>query len=346
MSNSQRDSVSRDAYAVLLPAFDSAEFTDESHAFFSRGGVATLLGCSRKEYVDRRMSQERQDYETPKLFRDYTANAKALAGDVLIAVDYEIGGVHRLHRLAPQLTHPSQALSMSVEAVEQFGHECGVAALKLGVNFFLSPVVDVVTGPNPWLRDRTLSSDPWRVASIAGAFIRGVQDTGVAATAKHFPGHHTVVIDPYDSSEVVVPGTLDEIAAGFVPFHAAIEQGVKAIMTGPVPVTAIDDVEPSSSSALIVEKLRAEFGFSGLIVSDDLDLPGTLRGRTIADVAVLSLLAGVELLLLASGPQVAEVAQRIVTAVESGELPRQTLETAAAKIRALAETSAQATKSS
>ena len=88
--------------------------------------------------------------------------------------------------------------------------------------------------------------------------------------------------------------------------------------------------------------LRKTHQFNGLIVSDDIDLPGTLRGRSVPDVAVTALKAGVELLLLASGPQVQQVAGQIVRAVEAGELEREVLSQAARKVRSLASTTIQA----
>lgn len=327
----------RDAHAVLLPAFDTADFTDESRAFFGNGGVASLLGSTRQEYVARRMSAERRAYENPELLQGYADQAKAAAGKVLIAVDYEIGGVHRLHDMAPQLAHPDAALELTAIEMEVFGRIAAHSARTVGVNLFLAPVVDILAGRNPWLANRTLRADPRTVARITGAFIRGVQSAGVAATAKHFPGHHHVPDDPFDSAEAVVAGGPDLLAPGLVPFRAAIDAGVKAVMTGPIPVEAVDPLEPSSTSPAVVGMLRRTLGFDGLIVSDDLDLPGTLRGREVADAAVASLRAGVELLLLASGPQVERVASRIVDAVDGGELPLATLQSAAAKVRALAD---------
>jgi beta-N-acetylhexosaminidase len=330
------DSVLRDAYAVLLPAYADIVFDEKSRSFFQSGGVAALLGSTRNEYVDRRMSAERIASETPEGFRSYAAQAERLAGPVLIAVDHEIGGVHRLHGLAPLLRHPSAALKMSSEEIETFGRESAAAAAKLGVNLFLAPVLDAVSGPNPWLANRSLSSDPEVVATVTSAFISGVQSGGVAATAKHFPGFRITVEDPFHSETVTVPGSIAELAPGFAPYRAAINVGVKAIMTGPVPVDAIDPDQPASTSRKVVDLLRIELGFTGLIISDDLDLPGTLRGRTVPDVAVESLRAGVELLLLASGPQVDIVADHIARAVETGEIPRETLAIAAEKVRRLA----------
>lgn len=328
--------IRRDANAVLLPAHSDIVFGEESRVFFQSGGVAVLLGSTRDEYVARRMSAARIAFETPGDFLSYVAQAKSLAGHVLIAVDHEIGGVHRLHDLAPQLVHPTAALDMSSEEVETFGRECATAAAKLGVNLFLAPVLDAVSGVNPWLLNRSLSVDPEVVAVVTSAFISGVQSCRVAATAKHFPGHHVTAEDPFDSESVTVPGTMAELELGFEPYRAAIRVGVKAIMTGPVPVEAIDPSQPASTSRKVVDLLRSEFGFTGLIISDDIDLPGTLRGRTVSDVAVEALRAGVELLLLASGPQVKLVGDRIVQAVEAGEIPEETLAAAAQKIRKLA----------
>jgi beta-N-acetylhexosaminidase len=326
----------RDAFAVLLPALGSADFTEESKFFFENGGVASLLGCSREEYVARRMNNARRETETAQVFASYAEQARAISPANLIAIDYEIGGVHRLHNLGPQIAHPSAALEMNTAQLEAFGRDAGSAAKKLGINFFLAPVVDVVTGDNPWLLNRTLQTDPNRVGRIASAFITGAQSQGVATTAKHFPGHHHVPRDPFDSDSVVVEGTVEETQQGLEPFRQAISAGVSAIMTGPIPVPALDQIEPASTSRIVVDLLRQELKFGGLVVSDDLDLPGTMRGRSLNQVAVQSLRAGVQLLLLAGGPQVQAVARHIAQAADSGELPQSVLRSAAEKVRELA----------
>jgi beta-N-acetylhexosaminidase len=328
--------ISRDAYAVLLPAFDDADFTEASTRFFGSGGIATLLGSTREEYASRRMSPERQKSETSQQLLDYARRARAIAGNILVAVDYEVGGVHRLHRLGPQLAHPTDVLDMSEKEIEAFGSAAARAAKLCGINLFLAPIIDLVTGSNAWLQDRTFSVDPEIVSQVACAFIRGVQAEGVAATAKHFPGHPDMPADPFDSATVTLTVTLEELAPDLRCFDAVISEDVRAIMMGPIPVDAIDPVEPSSSSAKAVAMLRDAHGFQGLIISDDLDLPGTLRGRTVPEVAVKSLKAGIDLLLLAAGPQIDEVARRIVRAVETGELTQEALARAANKVRGLA----------
>lgn len=322
---------------MLLPAFATVEFDEVSRTFFENGGVASLLGCTREEYVSRRMNNARKETETPEDLAAYGDKARSISHDVLIAIDYEIGGVHRLHNLAPQIAHPSVALEMSVSQLESFGRDAAVAAKRLGVNFFLAPVLDIVEGRNPWLLNRTLQAAPSSVGRITSAFIAGVQSQGVAATAKHFPGHRVVASDPYDSHEPVVEGSLDDLMRGIAPFRQAIAMGVDAIMTGPVPVMALDPEEPSSTSRIVVNTLRQDLGFDGLIVSDDLDLLGTLRGRTLENAVVQSLLAGVELLLLAGGEEIHTIAAHIAQATGAGVIPRQTLTAAADKVRSLAQ---------
>jgi beta-N-acetylhexosaminidase len=329
----------RDAHAVLLPAFDTLEFGPESERFFSNGGVAALLGCSRDEYVARRMTPQRQSAEDPAAFRAYNTRGRSISGgNIIVAVDYEIGGVHRLHRHGPQFSHPFSALAKTELEIEEFGVAAGKAAKTLGVNLILAPVLDAVSGENPWLLNRSLSPDPILVQRITTAYIRGLQRAGVAATAKHFPGHHVTALDPYDNATSFVPGGTENLTANLIPFAAAVTCGVKSIMMGPVPVQAVDPSEPSSTSKLAVALLRERLGFTGLIISDDLDLTGTMRGRSITEVAIQSLLAGVQLLLLASGPQIGDVAMHIVNAVEGGSLPLDTVRKAAAAVRTLADT--------
>jgi beta-N-acetylhexosaminidase len=104
-----------------------------------------------------------------------------------------------------------------------------------------------------------------------------------------------------------------------------------------VPVQALDPVEPSSTSKTTVDLLRNELGFAGLVVSDDLDLAGTMRGRPIAEVALASLAAGVQLLLLSDGPQIDEIAEYIARAVQEGRLAADTLRGASEAVRQLAD---------
>jgi beta-N-acetylhexosaminidase len=173
------------------------------------------------------------------------------------------------------------------------------------------------------------------VGRIAAAFVRGAQGEGVAATAKHFPGHHRVDTDPFGDPSVRVPGSRADLEPGLAPYRAVITAGVKAVMTGPVPTDGMDPDQPSSTSPVAVRALREEFGFGGLIISDDIDLPGTMRGRNLAEVAIAGIAAGVEPLLLAAA-QAETIATALAEAVRSGRIAPTRLARAADAVRRLA----------
>lgn len=329
-------SVQTDAYAVLLPAISDLTLTEPLRRFLGEGGQSLLLGEDRAEYLARRMSAARQATETADMIADATEQVRGLAGRALIAVDQEPAGICRLHALVPQLPERPALHRMHAPQIRQAGFDMARAAAAMGVNMLLSPVLDVVTGGNPWLQGRHLGPDGAEVARIASAWIAGVEAAGVIATAKHFPGHHDIDGDP--AIEIAtVGGARPGLEPGLVPFRQAIAAQVRAIMTGPALVPAMDPLMPSSLSALTIHFLRRDLGFAGLVVSDDLDAAGTLRGqRDVPQAAVQALVAGADLLLLSAENDLAAVRDRIAAAVADGTLDPQRLAEAAGRVRGLA----------
>ena len=156
------------------------------------------------------------------------------------------------------------------------------------------------------------------------------------ATAKHFPGHPITEIDPA-LGEATVGGGFAELQPTLDVFRALIADGVKAVMTGPALVPAIDPEHPSSTSRDTLSMLRHEFSFDGLVISDDLDAPGILRGRSIERAAVAALDAGADLLLVSGEAGLDRIARTIVEAVRSGALDPSRLAQAANRVRSLAQ---------
>ncbi|MDB5995200.1 MAG: Beta-glucosidase-like glycosyl hydrolase [Pseudomonas sp.] len=326
----------RAAYSVLLPAFGDLNLDNTVRRYLSRGGVSLLLGETRDEYVGREMSQERKGAESQADFANIAREAASLAGaPVLIAVDQELGGIERLHRLVPAIPSREQLKDLSSEDIEHRCFEMAKGARRLGVNLFLAPIVDVVTGVNPWLLNRHLGADPVEVSRVSCAFIRGVQRAGVIATAKHFPGHYVTEDDPA-IAEATVPGPLELLHDNLEVFKEVIATGVKAVMPGPAVFPAIDPDQSASTSSKVIGILRDTLGFDGLIISDDLDAVSILRGNSITDTAVASLLAGAHLLLVSSESGLDAIAESIVAAVHEGVLDRQILLEASFKVRELA----------
>ncbi|MFJ3487629.1 glycoside hydrolase family 3 N-terminal domain-containing protein [Pseudomonas sp. NPDC090202] len=329
----------RAAYSVLLPAFSGLRLDDAVRRYLHRGGVSILLGETRDEYLARHMSFQRRRSETQAQFMAIAEEAATCAGlPVLVAVDQELGGIQRLHRLVPGMPSADALKELSSDEIEARSYEMASSARLMGVNLFLAPIVDVVTGINPWLYQRNLGSDPLEVALIACAFIRGVQRAGVIATAKHFPGHYQTEHDPA-VARAVVPDCAASLADGLDVFRQVIASGVQAVMPGPAVFPALDPIHSASTSEKVIGLLRDELQFDGLIISDDLDAVSILRDNSLADTAVAALRAGAHLLLVSSEAGLDELAGAIVGAVASGRLDQQVLLSAADKVRGAAQAS-------
>jgi beta-N-acetylhexosaminidase len=300
----------RDAYGVLLPVI--GEFVAEPwlKSLVACGTIAVLCGETRSEYIQRRMSAERRAAESADLVQSFTQEIRQLAASpTLIALDQEPWGIRRLHDLVPAFPRPGDLPQLSDDEIADMSGAVAAAAFGLGVNVFLSPVIDVLCGPNPWLEGRTLSLAPESVGRIAAAFVRGTQRCGVVAVAKHFPGHPCLADDP--ALHDTVQRALYSAPGDLVPFASVVDAGVGAIMLGPVVVEQIDINEPSSTSQETVGLLRKQMGFSGLIISDDLNAPSTTRGRSLTETAVASIHAGADLLLVPGSPETAMMAEAI-----------------------------------
>ncbi|MEO5615272.1 MAG: glycoside hydrolase family 3 N-terminal domain-containing protein [Cypionkella sp.] len=327
-----------DARAVLLPAFDGVTLSSAVQRFLDQGGVSILVGEGRDEYVARRMSAARRSAETPEVFQRITAEARKRSGLLLTAIDQEMGGICRLHDMAPQYPCHADLPSTSPAVIEALTQGIATDAAAMGVNVFLSPVLDVLTGTNAWLQGRTWSSDPEIVASLSAAFIRGAQRGGVAATGKHFPGFSSTTADPAIDASAMCLADAASIASGLIPFRAAIAAGVEMIMVGPAIVTALDDQKAALRSVKVVQKLKRELGFTGIVMADDLDSQATMRGDSVAQVAIDALNAGCDFLLLADiGSQLEDISNAIIVAANAGHISAEALSISADKVRALAE---------
>lgn len=327
-----RFSPDEDARAILLPAFDTLDIMDVMAPFLEKGGCSVLIGETRAEYVARRMSAERLARETPDSFRAAVAGLKAVTPGLIVAVDQELGGIQRLQGLVPPLPSLDEAHALDDAALAERCRATAAAAHALGVSMFLAPIADVLDGQNAWLRGRTMGSYPQAVARLVSAFVNGVQSAGITAVTKHFPGFNALDGDPA-LVDVSLHTPRDRLLHNALPFTAAIEAGTRAIMTGPAPVAALDRQNAASTAPAVMAMLRNDFGFKGLIVSDDLDAPATMRGRSLLETAIASVGAGADLLLVGGGPHLDALCDGIADAARSGRLAPDRLAEAAARVR-------------
>ena len=175
--------------------------------------------------------------------------------------------------------------------------------LAMGVNMNLAPVVDVNTNPlNPVIGVRAFGSEPGLVSQMGSAAVEGLQLGGVSAVAKHFPGHGDTAVDSHLDLPVV-PHPLERLEAlELQPFRAAIQAGVDGVMTAHVyaPVLEPAAARPATlSHAILTGLLRERLGYTGLILTDALDMGAIKRDRGAAEAAVEAFEAGADLLLVA-----------------------------------------------
>ena len=322
----------QDARAILLPAFDTLDVTDVMVPFLEKGGCSVLIGETRAEYVAREMSAERLADETPDVFHACIARLKAVTPHLIVAVDQELGGIQRLQGLVPPLPALDEAHALDDETLAERCRSTASAARKLGVSMFLAPIADVIDGQNQWLRGRTMGSYPEAVARLVSAFVKGVQSAGITAVTKHFPGFNDLESDPA-LVDVSLLTPRERILHNALPFKAAIAAGTRAVMTGPAPVAAFDRENAASTSPAVMAMLRDDFGFNGLIVSDDLDAPATMRGRSLLETAIAAVNAGADLLLAGGGPHLDALCDGIAAAARSGQISPDRLAEAAARVR-------------
>ncbi len=316
---------------VLVGGFDGHEIPNDFEALVRDGQVGGAILFSRN------LADLEQCRDLVRALRDLPAPTP-----LVISVDQEGGQVQRLRAPFPELP-PFRSFGQAgrKEAAWQAGALLARALRALGFHQDFAPVLDVDSNPdNPIIGDRSASPDPSLVARIGAAFIDGMQENGVAACGKHFPGHGDTDLDshlalprlPHDRQR------LDEIE--LVPFRAAARADVAAIMTAHIVFSALDPHHPATLSPKVLRPLlRDELRFEGVIVSDDLEMKAIADNYGIEDSAVMAVAAGCDQLLICHQPTLVARAHRaLVDAASSGRLSADRLFDAAARVGRLKQT--------
>ena len=284
--------------------------------------------------------------ESAEQVRALSDELHRVSADALVASDEEGGTVTRLEAGSGS-SWPSHA---ALGALDDTGSTYAVAAglgaraRAAGVDLVLAPDVDVNSEPdNPVIGSRSFGATPELVARHAEAFVRGLQDHGVAACVKHFPGHGATRTDSHVGLPVLDADLATVRARDLPPFAAATRAGTRCVMTAHVVLRVVDDA-PATMSPALLGLLRDELGFGGVIVTDALDMHAISRSVGRAAGAVRALAAGADLLCIGNPdfPEpyddeaaFLEVVDALCAAVADGTLPEQRLVEAAARVTAL-----------
>ena len=253
---------------------------------------------------------------------------------LLVSSDLEGGTSIRLTGGTPFPTNMGIGAGGRELDAYEMGRVTAIEGRAVGIHLTFSPVADVNNNPaNPVINTRSFGADPKAAGMLVAAAVRGTQEHGMLATAKHFPGHGDTGVDSHIDLPVIGAdwGRLDSLE--LVPFRAAVDAGVAAVMTAHVAMPLVNGGESRAatlSPAILSGLLRDSLKFQGLAVTDALDMGALVTTYGTGEIAVLALEAGADLLLQPADPTLAVDA--VVRAVESGRLTAERVDRSVLKL--------------
>ncbi len=276
----------------------------------------------------------------PEQVADIARDAQSLTIELplWVSTDQEGGRVARL-KSPFTIWPPMLTLGRSGDELlaARFATSLAAELKAVGISLDFTPVLDILTNrQNPAIGDRALSERADEVARLGAVIIRTLQGEGIAACGKHFPGHGDTSTDSHHELPLVEhpPDRLE--AVELVPFRAAIEADVAAIMTAHLLIPAIDPDRPATlSPAIVTGMLKQSLGYSGLVISDDLAMAAISAKYGTAEATVAAIAAGCDVVLLCGvdADVQMEALEAVVYAVEDGRLPLKRVEDAFARHR-------------
>ncbi|GHG96650.1 glycoside hydrolase family 3 protein [Streptomyces lanatus] len=324
------DTLTRDALTVLQPGFTGTTAPDWLLRRLGEGLASVgLFG---------------RNIASPEQLAALTAQLRAERDDVLVAIDEEGGDVTRLEVRTGSSFPGNHALGAvdDVELTREVAAELGRRLAACGVNLNWAPSADVNSNAaNPVIGVRSFGADTALVARHTAAYVTGLQSAGVAACTKHFPGHGDTAVDSHHAMPRIDADVSVLSDRELSPFRAAIAAGSRAVMSAHILVPALDPDHPATlSRPVLTDLLRGELGYTGLIVTDGMEMQAIAATYGIERGSVLAIAAGADAICVGGGLADDETVRRLrdalVAAVRSGELPEARLAEAAERVRELA----------
>ena len=332
------------------------ELTELAHAVLQPG----FVGTTAPDWLRRKISE---GLHSVVLFGRNIVDGEQVAAltgalraenpDLIIAIDEEAGDVTRLEAWSGASRPGNLALGSvdDVDLTEQVASDIGRELHAAGVSLNYAPSADVNSNPlNPVIGVRSFGAHTDLVSRHTAAWIRGLQGAGVAACAKHFPGHGDTAVDSHHGLPQVTASAQEIGRIALPPFVAAMDAGVRAVMTAHLLAPAYDPELPATlSPRILIDLLRDELGFSGMVVTDGIEM-GAVSGRYgIAGATVMAVVGGVDAVCVGGENAQAEIldtlAGALTQAVRDGSLPAERLAEAAGRVREFAAWSGGLTRS-
>jgi beta-N-acetylhexosaminidase len=302
-------------YFGVFSSTQSPDYKEMLHEIEVNHVGGLILGTTRGPLGIERS----QVYPSAVIINEFQRRAKV---PLLVGADFEAGTGQRLD----EGTNFPAAMAIGATGDPKLAYDEGKIiageSRAAGVQWVFAPVADINNNPdNPIINTRSFGEDPAEVSEYVSDFVRGVEDNGALATAKHFPGHGNVNADSHLTLPIV-PGDRNELeSVELVPFRAAIAAGVSSIMPGHLSVPAFEpdpDVPATLSKNILTGLLRDQLKFRGLIVTDAMDMGGVTSLYAPGDAAARCIEAGADVLLM---PPVPDAAMKgLLDAVRSGRI--------------------------
>jgi beta-N-acetylhexosaminidase len=308
---------SRDAFAYKQMMHD----VDDLHV----GGFINITQGSPLGII------KSQVYPTAVLTNQLQAKSKL---PLLIGADFERGTGMRLDEGTSFPTAMALAAAGDPQDAYTMGKVTAQEARAVGIHWLYAPDADVNNNPgNPIINTRSFGEDPAKVAEFVAAFVRGAEENGALATAKHFPGHGDTAADSHLDLPVIHADRARLESLELVPFRAAIAAGASSVMTGHLSVPAFEpdpNTPATLSQNILTGVLRNELHFEGLVVTDAMDMGGITTRFAPGEAAVRAVLAGADALLMPPVPDAAFEA--LQQAVKSGRISRERIDASVQRI--------------
>jgi beta-glucosidase-like glycosyl hydrolase/CubicO group peptidase (beta-lactamase class C family) len=294
-------------------------------------GVARILRLIRDNGIGGVVLSQGDVYEAAHLLNDLQSHA---AVPLLVSADLERGLAMRVRRGTPFPDAMALGATRNPDFAYSVAQVVAREARALGIHQNYAPIADINTNPaNPVINTRAFGDDVALVQQMVAAFVRGTRDGGMLSTTKHFPGHGDTGQDSHLELPIIPLSRARLDSVELSPFRMAIQSGTNAIMIAHVGVPTLErnqDRPASLSASVINGLLRKDLGFSGLVVSDAMEMQGVLREYSVGQSTVMALQAGTDIVLL---PRDADIAgNAVVAAVKNGTLSEESLNVSVKRI--------------
>jgi beta-N-acetylhexosaminidase len=307
------------------------ELNLQAHGYATPAEIVAAYSLGGVIYLESNVASAQQLKTMSSQLQDAAAQSSGIG--LLVAIDQEGG---RVSRISDEVTSFPPASDLAggrdPRVVREASYVTGQQVQQQGVNVVLAPVADVrEPGQVSFIGNRSFGEDPSLVASMVAAAVDGLQQSGVAAAVKHWPGHGATSQDSHEQLPTLdVDRSLWE-SRELPPFAAAIDEGVAIVLVGHLALPQLDPTgDPATISPVLVEELlRQELGYDGVVMTDALNM-GAVADIPEPELAVASVQAGIDVILIP--PSLSAAADALTRAVESGEISEARLDQSVARI--------------